>query len=99
VIVLGAQPESRLVVVAAHERIERAVGAQEEERELSLLALRVEAAGEPEARDGGLARTDDGRELAAAESEPFGGGEEGGSEYCVGSGRGAPDGARHQLQE
>ena len=39
-VVFGVQPLARFVVVAADERVEAAVDAKKEQRELALLALR-----------------------------------------------------------
>src|SRR5690606_23798643 len=66
VVVLGVQPGARLCVVPAHERIQRAVDAQEEERELALLGVRLNAASMLEARYGGLAGAEHGGEVALA---------------------------------
>jgi hypothetical protein len=80
------EPQARLVVVAADERVESAVETQEEKRELALLGLRIEAAAVLETRNRRLARAEHRREMAIAKSEARGGGQDGLGENGTGLG-------------
>src|SRR5262249_25508110 len=72
VLVLGEQPEFRLVVVTAHERVETSEQAEEEQGELALLRLRIESPAVLQAGHRGFAGPNDGRKVPVAKAEPAG---------------------------
>ena len=73
-IVHRMKPGTRLRVVAADERIERAKETNEEEGELTFLALRIEPAPASNPGDGRFTGTDNFREIFSVETKAQGSG-------------------------
>src|SRR5438034_9474211 len=95
------QPFARFVVVSAHERVETSVQAQEKQRELAFLRVRIETAAVLQSRDRRFARADDHGEMAIAKSETRRRRENGLGEDRSGLGGPAGEGAKgrcHHVQ-
>src|SRR5690606_25994972 len=71
VVVVCVKPGAGCVVVAAYQGVEAAVGAQQQQRQLALLAGRVDPAALIQARDGGLAGTGYQSQFALPETQQF----------------------------
>jgi len=73
--VVRVQPLPRSLVVPADKRVETSVKSQEKERELALFGLGIKPASGLESRHRCFTRPDHGGEMAVAQTETRGGGE------------------------
>src|SRR5262249_43744725 len=72
VVVVRVEPAAAVLVVPAEDRIQAAVGADEQERQLALLAAGFDEATRAQAGEGGLADPEDACELFLPQTQEFG---------------------------
>ena len=101
--VVRVQPLPRFLVLTAHERVQRAVHTQEEQCELALFRVGVQSAAMLETLHRGLTGADHRGQVAVAQPEPCGRGENRLGEYRPGfrvvgwANRGGHSPARYQA--